>query len=136
MKVTDALDGALSTLVAKPATVLPAYFVGYGAGTVARTIPLVGLVLAYLLLLVQGRLAPLEEALAATDFDALAEATDDPATADPAALPTEQVDEALAGLVTPGVVAIIGLSILLGLAVWILVGAAFHAGQIHTVYAA
>lgn len=136
MKVTDALDGALSTLVEKPAAVLPAYFVGYGAGTVARTIPLVGLLLAYLLLLVRGRLAPLEEALAAADFDALAEATDDPATADPDALPTERLDEALAGLVTPGVVAILGLSILLGLAVWILVGAAFHAGQIHTVYAA
>ncbi|MDL5362906.1 stage II sporulation protein M [Halalkalicoccus sp. NIPERK01] len=134
MKVTDALDGALSTLVEKPAAVLPAYFVGYGAGTVARTIPLLGLFLAYLLLLVQGRLAPLEEALVATDLDALGEPGPQPV--DPDALPTEQLDEALAGLVSPGVVAILGVSILLGLVVWLLVGAAFHAGQIHTVYAA
>lgn len=136
MKVTDALDGALSTLVAKPAAVLPAYFVGYGAGTVARTIPLIGLFLAYLLLLAQGRLTPVEEALASIDLEALDEATDDPASADPDALPTEQLDDAVTGLFTPGVVAIIGLSILLGLAVWVLVGAAFHAGQVHTVYAA
>ncbi|MEM4780758.1 MAG: stage II sporulation protein M [Halalkalicoccus sp.] len=136
MKVTDALDGALSTLLAKPAAVLPAYFVGYGAGTIARTIPLIGLFLAYLLLLFQGRLAPLEEALAGTDFEAIDEAGDDPATADPDALPAEQLEQALAGLFTPGVIAVIGISILVGIAVWILVGAAFHAGQIHTVYAA
>ena len=132
MKVTDALDSALSTLIAKPAAVLPAYFVGYGAGTVARTIPFIGLFLAYLLLLTQGRLAPLEEALMETDFDAL----DDPQTTDPDALPTEQLDEAVASLFTLDVLAVIGVSILLGLVVWILVESAFHAGQIHTVYAA
>lgn len=132
MKVTDALDSALSTLVSKPAAVLPAYFVGYGAGTVARTIPFIGLFLAYLLLLAQGRLGAVEEALVETDFDAF----DDPTTADPDALPTEQIEEAVANLLTPGVLVIIGLSILLGIAVWILVEAAFHAGQIHTVYAA
>jgi uncharacterized membrane protein SpoIIM required for sporulation len=136
MKVTDALDSALSTLVSKPAAVLPAYFVGYGAGTVARTIPFIGLFLAYLLLLAQGRLAPLEEALMETDFDALDDPTSGPAATDPDALPTQQIDEAVASLFTPGVVAIIGISILLGIAVWILVEAAFHAGQIHTVYAA
>lgn len=136
MKVTDALDGALSTLVSKPAGVLPAYFVGYGAGTVARSIPLIGLFLAYLLLLAQGRLEPVEEALAAADLEAIDEATEDPAAADPDALPADALSEALSGLVTPGVVAIIGLSIVLGIAVWIVVVAAFHAGQIHTVYAA
>lgn len=134
MKVTDALDSALSTLVGKPASVLPAYFVGYGAGTVARTIPFIGLFLAYLLLLAQGRLAPLEDALMETDFDALEEPG--PETVDPNALPTQELDEAISSLVTPGVLAIIGLSVLLGIAVWILVSAAFHAGQIHTVYAA
>ncbi|ADJ13518.1 stage II sporulation protein M [Halalkalicoccus jeotgali] len=134
MKVTDALDGALSTLVERPAAILPAYFVGYGAGTVARTIPLLGLCLAYLLLLVQGRLAPLEDALAATDPEALGEAGSQPV--DPEAIPTERLEEAFAGLLTPGVLVVVGVSVLLGLAIWLLVGAAFHAGQIHTVYAA
>ncbi|WP_122090746.1 stage II sporulation protein M [Halalkalicoccus subterraneus] len=136
MKVTDALDGAVSTLVEKPAGVLPAYFVGYGAGTVARTVPLIGLFLAVLLLFAQGRFAALNEALAETDFDALEGATEDPTAADPDALPTEQFDQAIAGLFTPGVLAIVGLSVLIGIAVWILVGAAVHAGQTHTVYAA
>ncbi len=146
MKVTDALDSALSTLVAKPAAVLPAYLVGYGAGTIARTIPLIGLFLAYLLLLVRGRLGPLEDALTATDLDAIAETdpgsvptgpgSPGPESVDPGALGTEQLDAALSNLVTPGVLAIVGVSILIGLVVWVLVGAAFHAGQIHTVYAA
>lgn len=136
MKITDALDSALSALVEKPAGILPAYFVGYGAGTIARTIPLLGLFLSYLLLLFQGRLEPLEEALAATDFDAIDEATEDPATADPDVLPTGELDQAVANLFTLDVLAIIGLSILFGILVWIIVGAAFHAGQIHTVYAA
>ncbi len=134
MKVTDALDAALSTLVEKPAAVLPAYFAGYGAGTVARTIPLVGLFVAYLLLLVQGRLAPLEAAFRSIDVEAL-EGTD-PESVDPEALPTEQLDQAVSGLLTPGVVAVLGLSVLLGLVVWLVVGAAFHAGRIHTVHAA
>jgi hypothetical protein len=136
MKVTDALDSALSALVGKPAAILPAYFVGYGAGTVARTVPFIGLFLAYLLLLAQGRLAAVEEALVETDFEAIEETTDDPASVDPDALPTEQLDQAVANLFTPGVIVIIGISILLGIGIWILVTAAFHAGQIHTVYAA
>lgn len=133
MKVTDALDSALSTLVAKPAAVLPAYFVGYGAGTIARTIPLVGLFLTYLLLLIQGRIAPLEDALVETDFDALADPS--PETVDSEALPTNQLEEAVANLVTPGVIAIVGLSVLFGVVLFVLTSAAFHAGQIHTVYA-
>jgi hypothetical protein len=56
MKVTDALDAALSTLVERPASILPAYLAGQAVGTVARTVPLVGLFVAYLLVLSDGRI--------------------------------------------------------------------------------
>ncbi|MFC7009065.1 hypothetical protein [Halalkalicoccus salilacus] len=67
MKVTDALDGALSTLVERPVAILPAYLIGQSAGTVARTLPLLGLFVVYLLALSRGRIDALEDALEETD---------------------------------------------------------------------
>ena len=148
MKVTDSLDAALSTLVARPAGILPAYLVAQSVGTIARTLPLLGLVGAYLLLLVQGRLDALEAAFRAVETTLPDEPTPDPGPtpnpdpdSDPQALasdppPIGELDAAVSELVTPGLLAVVALSLLGGLVVFVIVGATVHAGQIHTVYAA
>lgn len=132
MKVTDALDAALSTLVERPTSILPIYLVGQSAGTVARTVPLLGLFVAYLLLLSRGRIAALEDALRETDALALRE----PEAIDPETAPVGGLETAAADLLTPGVIAVLVLSALFGLVVFVLVEATIHAGRIHTVYAA
>lgn len=132
MKVTDALDAALSTLVERPASILPAYLVGQGAGTVARTIPFVGLFVAYLLLRADGRIAALEDALRESDAIALSE----PGTIDAGTAPVGELEAAASNLLTPGVIAVLVLSALLGLIAFVLVDATVHAGRVHTVYAA
>lgn len=132
MKVTDALDAALSTLVERPAAILPAYLVGQSAGTVARTIPLVGLFVAYLLLRSSGRIAAVEDAL--QESDALV--PNEPGAIDPETAPVDELGATVSNLLTPGVIAVLVLSALLGLIAFVLVGATIHAGQVHTVYAA
>lgn len=131
MKVTDALDAALSTLVERPASILPAYLVGRGAGTVARTIPFVGLFVAYLLLRADGRIAALEDALRESDAIALNE----PETIGAGTAPAGELEAAASNLLTPGVIAVLVLSALLGLIAFVLVDATIRAGQVHTVYA-
>ena len=133
MKVTEALDGALSTLVERPAAILPAYLIGQSAGTVARTVPLVGLFVAYLLALSRGRIDALVDALEGID-PALLQGGE--GSIDPGAVTTPELDAAIGGLFTPDVVAVLVLSIAVGLIAFVLLEAVIHAGRIHTVYAA
>lgn len=133
MKVSDSLDSALSAFLTHPAAILPAYLIGRSVGTVARTIPLVGLFCTYLWLRAQGRLAAFGNALRGIDP---ATVPDDPAAVDSGTLPVDQLNAAMDALLGPGVVALAGGSILLGVLVFVLVEAVVGAGQIHTVYAA
>lgn len=133
MKVTDALDGALSTLVERPVAILPAYLIGQSAGTVARTVPLLGLFVVYLLALSRGRIDVLEDAIEETDPTLL---RGEERAIDPEAVTTSELDAAMENLFTPDVVAVLVLSVATGLAAFVLLEAVIHAGRIHTVYAA
>jgi uncharacterized membrane protein SpoIIM required for sporulation len=135
MRVSDALDAAVSTLAGRPSAILPIYLVGQSAGTIARALPLLGLFVAYLLLLSGGRLAALEEAVREAQA-AETELPQDPEAVGPETAPIPELEAAVSNLITPGTVAAVGLSALVGLVVFVVVGAVIHAGQIHTVYAA
>ena len=140
MKVTDAIDAALSTYVAKLTSILPFYLLGSSVGLVARVFPLVGLFVAYLVLEAQGRMDEVREAIAGLDPEVVEEleaAEDDPTTTatDPEELPTGELETIAEALFSLEAIAVVSLSVLVGVVVYIVLAAAVRAGEIHTAYA-
>ncbi len=140
MKVTDAIDAALSTYVAKLTSILPFYLLGSSVGLVARVFPLLGAFAAYLILEAQGRMDEVREAIAALDPEVVEEleaAEEDPTTTatDPDELPTGELEAIAEALISLEAIAVLTLSVLVGVVVYVLLAAAVRAGEIHTVYA-
>lgn len=131
MNVTDSIGAAVSTLAAKPASIVPFYLLGTSVTTVAQVVPLVGLLVAYLLLLAQGRIATVQSELRGLDLTTVQGDEVDPET-----LPAERIGEATAQLVTPEVVAILALSLVGFVAVAVVLGAVVLGGQTHVAYSA
>ncbi|WP_331235328.1 stage II sporulation protein M [Natronorarus salvus] len=140
MKVTDAIDAATSTYLSKPTSILPFYLLGSSVGLVARVFPLLGAFAAYLILEAQGRMDRVREAVAALDPEVVEEleaAEEDPTTTatDPEALPTGELEGIAEALASPEALLVLGLSVLVGVLVYVVLAAAVRAGEIHTVYA-
>lgn len=126
------LAGALRFGFALPVrhvwTVLPFYLLATSVTVAGRVPLLVGLAVVVVLLRVDGRLEALVRA-----FDRLEPGQLDPA--DPESVPPDLLD-AFAGLVTPTVVAILGLSLLASLILWLVLQSVAAAGTVSAVYAA
>jgi uncharacterized membrane protein SpoIIM required for sporulation len=123
----DALRVGFRLPVVRGRSVLPFYLFGGGVGAAARLPLVVGLVVAYLLLTAQERIAPVARELGRIDPGAF-----EPTTG-PAVPPG--LDDALAGLFTPNVVLVLGLSLLGSVLVAVPLGAAARAATTATVYA-
>lgn len=128
MTLASALRSGVRLPVQHAWTVLPFYLLATGGLVVARVPLLVGLAIVVSLLRVQGRFEPLVRAFDGVDPDQFN-------PSDPTTYPAG-LDEAVAGLVTPTVVAILGVALLAMLLVWVFAQAVTSAGTFSAVYAA
>ncbi|WP_227356825.1 stage II sporulation protein M [Haladaptatus salinisoli] len=126
MKFSDASSSVRSVLLARPAAVLPLYLAGTSVGLVAQTVPLVGVALVYALLFGSGRIEAVVTAVGRIDFSGAAMSD----------AQLERLGEAVAGLFTPEVVAVLLVSALLGVVVLFAARAVAGAAQVHAVTAA
>lgn len=130
MSLGSAFRDAYRTFVARPADVLPFYVAGLAVPAVTRTIPFVGILIAYLALARTGRLDQFWAVLE----DAAPIALDDPQS--PAGIDREAMEAALDQVFTPTILAILAASVLLSVVVVLVVDSAISAGQLHADYAA
>ncbi len=126
MKFSDASSSVRAVLLSRPATVLPVFLAGTSVGMVAQSIPIVGVVLAYVLLLGSGRIESVFQAVQGVDLS----------QSNMSDAETEQLVDALSGLVTPGTVAVLALSIVGAIVVLFVARAIAEAAQVHTTTAA
>ncbi|WP_049972374.1 stage II sporulation protein M [Haladaptatus cibarius] len=126
MKFSDASSSVRAVLLSRPATILPVFLAGTSVGMVAQSVPIVGVVLAYLLLLGSGRIESVFTTIQGIDFNqsTLSEAE------------SERIREAMMELVTPEVIAVLVLSVIGAIVVGILGRAVAEAAQVHTTTAA
>ncbi|SEO60598.1 Stage II sporulation protein M [Halogranum amylolyticum] len=128
MSLASALRSGVRIPLRCPWTVLPFYLLATGTLVVARVPLLAGLALVLTLLRTQGRIEPVVRA-----FDGFDPNQVDPS--DPTTLPSG-LTEALDGLVTPTVVAVLGVALFATLVVGLVVQAVASAGTFSAVYAA
>ncbi|WP_435157726.1 stage II sporulation protein M [Haladaptatus sp. DFWS20] len=126
MKFSDASSSVRSVLLSRPATVLPVYLAGTSVGMVAQSVPIVGVVLAYLLLLGTGRIESVFTALQGVDFSG----------SDVSEAEIERLGDAMMGLLTPGTITVLLLSVVGAIVVLFIARAIAEAAQVHTATAA
>ncbi len=126
MKFSDASSSARAILLGRPATILPLFLAGSSINLVGQAFPILGLVLCYLILSGTGRIDPVVTALRHTN---LAQVQTNPSGAD-------RLVNAIQGLFTPEVIAILVISILLAVVVVLVARAIVGAAQVHAMTAA
>ncbi|QFU81591.1 stage II sporulation protein M [Natronorubrum aibiense] len=128
MALSDAVTAAVAVLRRRPADILPWYLLGASVPAVARVIPFFAFVIGAVYLEVTGRLATIRDEL--SDLET---APPDP-NADPEAVEewATGFEPVLDQLLTPGLVALVGLTFLTTLLVGVVLYAAVTAGQLST----
>lgn len=129
MSLGSAFRDASRTYIARPAEFLPLYFLGTAVPAVARTLPFVGLLVGYLLLLQAGRLdelGPVLQELGPIPID------DPEAAVDPDEAAVEQLVEVFAA---PEILLPLVVSVVLAVLVVLVLNAAITAGEIHAIFA-
>lgn len=122
VNVTEAFRVGLGSLRRAPAAVLPFSLAGSAAVAAARVGPFLGLAAAYALLASTGRIAAFKRQLSGLSIDVHGA---EPATVSQPDVAV-RVGDAAGALVTPGVVAVVALSVALGLGIYV-VAAGFAA---------
>lgn len=130
MKPSTAIRAAAVALQ-RPSELLPAYFLAPAIPAVARVFPVFGLAITYLYLSATGRLAALRAALSNTDLQP------PPQDGDPAAFETwaADVQSVLDLALTPTTLAVLGVSVLLGILAAVALGVVATAAQLSASYA-
>ncbi|EFW93523.1 flagella cluster protein (integral membrane protein) [Haladaptatus paucihalophilus DX253] len=123
MKFSDASASVRTVLLSRPASVLPLFLAGASINLMAQTFPIVGLVLAFLLLAGTGRLDAVFAAFRRSDLNGI--------ETNPAAV--ERLRDAIMGAFTPEVIVILVASVLCSLVVVFVARALVGAGQVHAV---
>ncbi|WP_231186939.1 stage II sporulation protein M [Haladaptatus sp. DYF46] len=126
MKFSDASSSVRAVLLGRPASVLPLFLAGASINLMAQTFPIVGLVLAFLLLAGTGRLDAVFAAFRRTDLNGI--------ETNPAAV--ERLRDAVMGVFTPEVIVLLVASFLCSLVVVFVARALVGAAQVHAVTAA
>lgn len=129
MKLGDALGGAYRTLLARPANLLPLYFLGIAVPAAARVLPfaVIGVILG--VLWTTGRLEALDAALA----DAAPISIDDPQGSTEL---NQATIEEIGTILSPVEIAIpVGISIVLMIVLILVLNAIISAGQTHAAFA-
>ena len=132
MNLSTSFRAAYRTYVARPSGILPFYLLGSAVPAIARTLPLIAILVGGIAVYRTGELAVIREELQAVGPFAYEELTD------PAA--TEQIDEELLVTISeiglqPGVLGPIVLASLAAVVIFAVAYAAVNAGQIHGVVA-
>ncbi|WP_433631390.1 stage II sporulation protein M [Halomicrococcus sp. NG-SE-24] len=127
MKLGDAARATRSVLVDRPATVLPAFLAGVGVALVAQSVPLVGVALAFAVLLGSGRIDRFLETVRRVDVEPTDGVSDAAASA---------LADAVLALFTPTTVALLLGSAAVGLVAFLVARAFVGAAQVHAVVSA
>lgn len=126
MKFSDASSSTRAVLLGRPSAVLPLFLAGGSISLLAQTFPIIGLALSYVLLSGTGRIEAVISALRGIDFEEIGANTDG----------MDGLIDALQGLLTPEVVAVLLVSAFLGLVVVFVARAVVGAAQVNAVAAA
>lgn len=129
MSLDDAFRAGYRSLLARPAAVLPFYVAGLATTAVARTVPFVGILVAYLSIAGTGRLDRLE----ALFEDAAPISVDDPDSL--VGIDQDALLRAIEDVLTTELQIVLAVSLLLAVLVVLVVDAILSAGQLHAVYA-
>jgi len=132
VNIGTAIRSAGRVLLARPASVLPVYLLVLGIAATTRVPIVVGIAVALGLLVADGRLQALLEAVEAVDFEALEE-TGAEGELDPEAIPPE-LEAALLDVFSPEIVGIVGLAVLLAVVVSIVSNGISNAAAINGIY--
>ncbi|MDY6765065.1 MAG: hypothetical protein SV377_05175 [Halobacteria archaeon] len=133
MQIGDSLNSAYSTLVSRPSDILPFYLIGSSVAAIARVVPLLGIFASYAVLSYQGRIEEFREELRGLNLSELEEQTPS-SEINPEDLPINRLEDAMAQIITPEVVAIVALSFLAFVGVYIILNSVVSAAKIHAIY--
>ncbi len=132
VNIGTAIRSAGQVLLERPASLLPVYLLVLGITAVTRVPILVGIAVAIGLLVADGRLEALFEAIEAVDFEALEE-TGAEGDVDPDAIPTE-LETAVLDVLSVEIAAILSLAVMLAVVVSIVSNGISNAAAINGVY--
>jgi len=130
MDLVDALRTAVLTLRRDPDGVLPYYLAGSSVTLLGQTVLFVGAAVVFSLLTAEGRVARFARLVRGVDLGLGGPGGPNP---DPAAV--ERLGRAMAVLVTPEVLFVLGVTVVVALVVVLLARSVATAAQIHAVYA-
>ncbi|WP_266080409.1 stage II sporulation protein M [Haladaptatus caseinilyticus] len=125
MKFGNAGSSVWSVLRSRPATVLPIYLAGTSVGMVAQTVPIVGVVVAYILL-GTARIRSIFSTIRSIDFS----------QSDLSNAEMERLGDAMTKLFTPEITLTLLLSVVGAIVVFFVARAIAEAAQVHTATAA
>jgi len=132
VNIGTALRSAGAVLLKRPASVLPVYLLVLGITAITRVPVVVGIAVALGLLVADGRLEALFEAVEGIDFDALEE-TGAEGELDPEAIPPE-LETAIVDLLSPEIIGIVGLAAVVAVVVSIVANGISNAAAINGIY--
>jgi uncharacterized membrane protein SpoIIM required for sporulation len=127
MDIDNAIRSGFRVLGSHPSGVLPLYLFEASTWLIVRVPLFIGAALAFVVLLGTGRITPIIREFQELDVGA-----------SPAMNPSQYqgLIDALAGLISPVTIAIIGISLLFVLVLWVVTRSVAAAGTLHAVYAA
>ena len=132
VNIGTAIRSAGQVLLERPASVLPVYLLVLGITAITRVPVVVGVAVALGLLVADGRLGALLEAVEAVDFEALEE-TGAEGELDPEAIPPE-LESAVVDILSPEIIGIVGLAALLAVGISIVANGLSNAAAINGIY--
>ena len=132
VNIGTAIQSAGRVLIERPASVLPVYLLVLGITAITRVPIVVGIAVALGLLVADGRLEALFEAIEGVDFAALEE-TGPEGELDPGAIPPE-LETAVLDILSPEIAAIVGLAAVVAVVVGIVSNGISNAAAINGIY--
>ena len=132
VNIGTAIRSAGVVLLKRPASVLPVYLLVLGITAITRVPVVVGIAVALGLLVADGRLEALLEAIEGVDFEALEE-TGAEGELDPEAIPPE-LESAVVEILSPEIIGIVSLAALLAVGTSIVANGLSNAAAINGIY--